>query len=83
MDLKQATAWQRGWLLVNDRPLAELLAELDRYRVGRVFAADAALARLPVTGVFSLRRPDAVPEAIRNALGLHATRLGPWCRAIA
>lgn len=77
-DLKQAAGWQQQRLWVNDHPLSELLAEVDRYRVGRVFVTDPALARLPVTGVFSLADPDAVVNSVGKALGLNSTRIGPW-----
>ncbi|MEQ1635174.1 MAG: FecR family protein [Methylococcales bacterium] len=77
-ELKQATAWQQHRLFINDRPLAELLAELDRYRLGRIFLSDQTLKNLRVTGVFSLDNPDDVLNAVRNVLNLKVTRLGPW-----
>jgi len=43
--LDQATAWQQHRLLINDRPLPELIAELERYRLGRIFLADPELNR--------------------------------------
>ena len=50
--LEQATAWQQHRLVINDRPLIELISELERYCLGRIFLADAALKNLRVTGVF-------------------------------
>ncbi len=78
IELKQATAWQQHRLFINDRPLAEFISELDRYRLGRIFLSDQALKNLHVTGVFSLDNPDDVLNSVRNVLNLKLTRLGPW-----
>jgi transmembrane sensor len=52
-----AGQWQSGSLLVNDRSLAEVLAELSRYRHGRL-GCDPAVARLRISGVFPLADTD-------------------------
>lgn len=77
VQLEQATAWQQRRLFINDRPLGELIAELNRYRVGRIFLSDAQLSQLRVTGVFSLDNPDDIVRAVSDGVGLRATRLGP------
>lgn len=77
-DLDQATAWQQGQLTINDRPLAELIADLERYRSGRILLAGADLAKLRVTGVFPLSEPDRILSAVRTILHLRQTDLGPW-----
>lgn len=78
VELNQTAAWQQHRLFINDRPLSELVAELDRYRVGRIFLADEKLKNLRVTGVFSLDNPDEVLNSVRKVLALEETRLGPW-----
>ncbi len=78
VELSQATAWQQHRLFINDRPLSELIAELDRYRIGRVFLSNTKLKNLRVTGVFSLDNPDDVLNSVRKVLALKETRLGPW-----
>ncbi|MCK9608609.1 MAG: FecR domain-containing protein [Methylomonas sp.] len=77
VELEQATAWQQQKLFISDRPLGELIAELNRYRVGRIFLSDAQLSELRVTGVFPLDRPDDILRAVADVLGLQATQLGP------
>ncbi|WP_446809838.1 FecR family protein [Methylomonas sp. 2BW1-5-20] len=74
----EQTAWQQHRLVINDRPLAELVSELERYRFGRIFLADAALKNLRVTGVFSLDTPDEALAAVGKALALREIRVGPW-----
>ncbi len=76
--LDQATAWQQHRLLINDRPLPELIAELERYRLGRIFLADPELNRLRVSGVFSMDNPESALATLRQVLALKQTRLGPW-----
>ncbi len=77
-NLTQSSAWQQRRLFINDRPLGELLEELDRYRIGRIYLSDARLKKLRVTGVFPLNNPDEVIVSVRKVLGLQETRLGPW-----
>jgi transmembrane sensor len=78
VELNQTAAWQQHRLFINDRPLSELIAELNRYRVGRIFLSDEKLKNLRVTGVFSLDNPDDVLNSVRKVLALEETRLGPW-----
>ncbi len=78
VELSQSTAWQQHRLFINDRPLGELIAELGRYRVGRIFLSDEKLENLRVTGVFSLDNPDETLNSVRKALDLKETRLGSW-----
>jgi transmembrane sensor len=74
----EQSAWHQHRLIINDQPLADLIAELERYRFGRIFLADASLENLRVTGVFSLDAPDEVLASVRKALALQETRIGPW-----
>lgn len=79
IDLKQETSWQQQRLIINDRPLAELVEELERYRQKPVYFADEQLKNLRITGVFSLKNPDAILTTVCKVLNLTETRLlGGW-----
>lgn len=78
VNLTQATAWQHHHLSIKDRPLSELVEELNRYRLGRIYLAGDTLKNLRVTGVFPLDNPDVVLSSVRKVLGLQESRLGPW-----
>lgn len=52
-----AGLWQTGSLLVNNRSLGEVVAELARYRHGRL-ACDPRVAQLRISGVFPLADTD-------------------------
>lgn len=77
-DINQLTAWQQRHLFINNRPLSELIAELNRYRTGRIFLSDTDLGNLRVTGIFSLDNPEATLHKISTGLALQETRLGMW-----
>jgi transmembrane sensor len=47
------TAWKQGMLVADRMPMAQFLAELNRYRSGTL-QCDPAVARLPVSGAFPL-----------------------------
>lgn len=76
--LDQSGAWQQRRLIINDKPLAELVAELERYRYGRIFLGDTELARQRVSGVFALDDPDGALKTLSLALNLKSSRLGPF-----
>ncbi|MDQ8728094.1 DUF4880 domain-containing protein [Bradyrhizobium sp. LHD-71] len=68
-DVNAATAWQKGLLVVRDRPLAEVVEEVNRYRPGRVIVTNVALARRLVNGTFHLDRLDNFPSQVRELFG--------------
>jgi transmembrane sensor len=52
-----AAGWVEGVVAAKNMPLADLLAELERYRRGRI-ACDARVAKLPVSGIYHVRDTD-------------------------
>ncbi len=75
VDAEDVTAWRRGKLVFVDRPLGEVIDELNRYHGGRIDIVDPAIARKLVSGVFSTDDPIAVVDAIEQSLGVRSTRL--------
>ena len=72
-----ALAWQRGRLIVDHRPLGDVVAELNRYRRGLVVIADPALASRRVSGVFDTSDPDAALATIVRDLRIDSTYVPP------
>ncbi|WP_420965294.1 FecR family protein [Bradyrhizobium sp. B120] len=66
-DIEAASAWQRGFLLFRFTPLSDAVEEINRYRPGRIFIVNAAIARLPVSGRFRIDRMDEVLTQIQQA----------------
>ncbi|HEY0182178.1 MAG TPA: FecR domain-containing protein [Rhodopila sp.] len=77
VDVGADLAWQRGKLIFNRRPLASVVAELQRYQVGRIVVADARLRDMPVTGVFDLDDPRGTLQTIEQTLLVKVLHL-PW-----
>ncbi len=75
VDLGPVTAWQRGKLIVETKPLAEVVDELNRYRPGRIMIINPALRSLKVTGLFDITDPDAALRMIEDTLQIHGTAL--------
>ncbi len=74
-DRSLVTAWQRGQLVFYDKPLAEVIANLNRHRTGRIVITDDELNNLRVSGVFSTRDPDAALDVITKTLPVEQVRL--------
>jgi transmembrane sensor len=75
VDPNVASAWQRGELIFNDRPLTEVIAEINRYRPGRIVLTNAELGSRTVNAVFRVDRLDSAPAQIRNVAGASVTSL--------
>ncbi|BBL60613.1 FecR family protein [Methylomonas koyamae] len=78
VDKLAASAWRRGKLVFEDRPLGEVVAELNRYHRGLLLVGDSALAERRVSGVFATGQPLAVLAALESALHIRSTRLGDY-----
>ncbi len=78
VDVDLATAWRRGRLIVEARPLGEVVEILDRFLPGRVVLVDPRLERLPVNGVFRMEDPMAVLHALKVSLGVQSTYLSAY-----
>ncbi|MFW3899641.1 FecR family protein [Pseudomonas bharatica] len=76
-DAQAQTAWQRGKLIFNGRPLREVIAELERYQHGRILISDNQLGALPVSGVFDLDDPHGLLRTLEQRYELKVTYL-PW-----
>ncbi|WHZ22177.1 MAG: hypothetical protein OJF47_001289 [Nitrospira sp.] len=75
VNLSLVTAWQRGKLIVDSKPLAEVVDELNRYRPGRIMILNPALRPLKVTGLFDITDPEAALRMIADTLQIHGTAL--------
>lgn len=74
-NLTSLTAWQRGQLVFDGRPLGDVVADMQRYRRGLILISDARLRALPVTGVFATDDSEGLVEAIAASLPVRVLRL--------
>ncbi|MEW6644687.1 MAG: FecR domain-containing protein [Pseudomonadota bacterium] len=75
IDPAEAAAWQNGVLVFRFTPLSDVVAEINRYRHGRVILLNAALAAKPVNGRFQISRIDDALGWIGQAVGARARAL--------
>ncbi|MGC4097113.1 MAG: FecR family protein [Nitrospira sp.] len=78
VNIEQATSWQRGRLLFDRMPLAEVIAEINRYRHGRIVIMNSELAARRVSGVVLIGKVDASLSFIASELGALTTSLTPF-----
>ena len=74
-DVESETAWRRGKLIFEDRPLAQVLADVGRYRSGMIRVTDRDLLDLRVSGIFDVSNPDGVLDVIRRTLPVRTVEL--------
>lgn len=77
-DTGAITAWRRGRLVFQERPLGEVVAELNRHHAGRIWISDPAIANRQVNGVFRIDDALGALAAIETSLQLRSTRLGNY-----
>jgi transmembrane sensor len=77
VDAHEATSWTEGRLTFEATPLAEALAEVNRYSRHTVrLEAAADLAATPISGVFDSGDTEAFVAAVADLYGLQAERRG-------
>ena len=74
-DLAAAMGWRKDRLVFRDTPLREVIAELQRYRRGRIVLTDAALGRMAVTGIFDTRDTDDALSTIQRVLPVRYAKI--------
>lgn len=68
VDTEVSSSWTRGRLLFRATPLAEVVAEVNRYAATPLRLADPALGALPVSGTFPMGDSESVALALRALL---------------
>ncbi|NEI72227.1 DUF4880 domain-containing protein [Rhizobium lusitanum] len=76
VDLKDALAWHGGRYIFYRTRLADVAAEIGRYRNGRIVIVGSALADQLVTGSFSLNDTDAALGSLQSSVGFRMTDIG-------
>lgn len=76
-DLATVAAWRQDRIVFRDTPLPRAVAELERYRRGRIVLLGSGLQRHSVTAAFDARRADAALDILSETLPIRVTRLTP------
>ncbi len=75
---KTETAWRQGKLVFEDQSLKTVVSDLNRYRRGAIVLLGPDLESLRVSGIFDIRHPDGVLDAIERTLPVQVTRITPY-----
>jgi len=75
VDAGAIASWTRGRLVFVDRPLGEVVAELNRYHPGYIRVMGDDLAQRRVSGVFRTDDPMAALDTLQRLLGISSMRL--------
>jgi transmembrane sensor len=65
VDTAKATSWMEGQLIFEDRPLGEVVTELNRYSDRKIVITDASVAATPITGAFATGDVEGFVSAVR------------------
>ncbi|MEE7625599.1 FecR family protein [Methylobacter sp. Wu8] len=74
-NLQRGQAWKNQRMIFQDRPLAEVIEELNRYRSGKIMVMNDAIKALPVTGVFATDDTNVALLTIEQSLPISITKI--------
>lgn len=75
VNLQRDKAWRNQRMIFQDRPLAEVIEELNRYRSGKIIVIDGNIKNLPVTGVFATDDTNIALLTIEQSLPISITKI--------
>jgi transmembrane sensor len=75
VDLAVVTAWHDGILIFDATPVTAVIAEVNRYRPGRIILTNAGLGRERFSARFRIASVDRVVGEIEQVFGARATVL--------
>ena len=76
VDPLTATSWTRGRLMFRATPLADALAEVNRYGTKKLYLGDPSLADMPVSGNFIAGDSEMIASAFAAVLPLRLINEG-------
>jgi transmembrane sensor len=77
VDSNLALAWMRGRLIMENRALGDVIAELDRYDGGKILLLNEEASQRRINAVIDLQRTDSWLTALASSQGLKLTKAGP------
>lgn len=75
IDTAKASAWRSGELVFNQTKLIDVLAEINRYRPGRVLLMNDAVRNQPVSGSFYIASLDQALSQLQHTFDLNSRSL--------
>ena len=81
-DLETTLAWRQDRIVFQDVPLRRVLAELERYRRGRIVLMDSKAGEIPVTAIFSTRQIESALQTIENTMPVRILQATPFVTVV-
>jgi transmembrane sensor len=69
VDPREVESWQDGFIVFRTTPLSDAVAEINRYRPGKVMVLGAVLGGKTISGRFRIERIDEILGWIERATG--------------
>lgn len=74
-NLSRIQSWRNHQIIFLDKPLAEVLAELNHYRSGKIIILNDSIKTLAVTGVFSTNNTNIALDTIAQSLPVKINKI--------
>jgi len=74
-DVAALTQWRHGVLRFDNRPLSDVVAELDRYRSGKIVILGGSIRNLPVTGSVDIGKVDQFLASLQVVLPVKVAQM--------
>lgn len=72
-EIEQTLSWRSGLLTFRDTPLADAVAELNRYNARRIVIADPSIAAIGIGGIFRSTNLDPFVNLLEQGFPIRAT----------
>jgi transmembrane sensor len=70
------TAWRRGEVMLDDTPLTDAIAEMNRYSKNALIIDESHIATLRVSGIFHTGDSVGFAQTVAQLYGLQMTQEG-------
>lgn len=68
-------AWRHGWLIIDNQPVSDAVAQINRYQRQTVIVVNPTLRKRIVSGTFTLKNPENAIATLRQTLGAEQVSL--------
>lgn len=75
IDREVAASWRNGLLVFRETPLSEVVAEINRYRPGKIVLMNVDIGRRPVNARFRVDNVDEIMTLAQRVFGARVTSL--------
>ncbi|MEJ1962162.1 MAG: FecR domain-containing protein [Gammaproteobacteria bacterium] len=74
--VEEILSWRDGYLRFSDTPLADAVAEINRYNTRKIFVDDPRLAAVRISGTFRPTQYEAFVRVLHDGFSVHAEKEG-------